>query len=328
MAKANNSKKGKQSFSLMLQNKGLSQFGKIDGEIMSANYDEEAEVATGTFGDVTITLTGVGPKQFRVSTHKLLDTLLVIFTQQTHYGDMNPETKVSFSIDDYLRITNTPVTKASRDKKRKQLNADLDVLYSLSLDYETQNKEKVRRERVCTSYEIANSQVTFTFNGDLARTLTSSYFTALPMTLLTLPDNNQNAYYIGKKLAEHSTYILNRERDTYNILSVKKLLEACPSIPSEETVRASGRNFSVRIKKPFIQALDILEDAGIIEWYFCNSKKNPLTEEQKERFDFRSFMNSYVCFTMLEHENGIVKEHIPDLPKKRKKKKNNEDEHA
>ena len=31
---------------------------------------------------------------------------------------------------------------------------------------------------------------------------------------------------------------------------------------------------------------------------------------------------------MLEHENGIVKEHIPDLPKKRKKKKNNEDEHA
>ena len=129
MAKANSSKKGNQSFSLMLQNKGLSQFGKIDGEIMSANYDEEAEVATGTFGDVTITLTGVGPKQFRVSTHKLLDTLLVIFTQQTHYGDMNPETKVSFSIDDYLRITNTPVTKASRDKKRKQLNADLDVLY-------------------------------------------------------------------------------------------------------------------------------------------------------------------------------------------------------
>lgn len=312
------------TFSLMLQNKGLAQFGKVDGEMLSGNYDAESEVASGTFGDVTVTLTGVDPKTFKVSTHKLLDVLLILFTQNTTYGTDEPETQVSFAIDEYLRLTNTPVTKSSRDKKRKQLNLDLDILYSLSLDYETPDKQKVRRERICTDYQIINSQVVFTFNSSLARTLVKSYFTALPTSLLALPNNNQNAYYIGKKLAEHSTNRSNRAADRHNILSVKKILEACPSIPTIEEARGTNRNFTARIKNPFVKALDILKDLNIVDWHFCNAQKVPLTDEQKENFDFRTFMNSYVYFELLENKDGELKVFVPNSPKKRKPKKNSE----
>lgn len=290
-----------QSFSLMLQNKGLSQLGKVASEQFEEGYDKETKTSVVIRNDVSISLISEFPETFKVSTHKTLDLLMILFTQQNTYGEDSQNNTVSFTLDDYLILTKTPVTKPNRDKLRQKLTGDLNLLYNLSLDWETADGENIKRERLCTGFEIRNSKVNVYLNERFTNRLTRSYFVDLPMKLFALPEYKQAVYYVGKKLAEQSTYELNKKRETNDIISVKRLLAACPTIPTKEDVDKEKRyKHRIKIQKPLEEALNTLQEADVIKWEYCNSKKAPLTEYQKEHFTFDAFLNSYIHFDMIK----------------------------
>ncbi len=295
-------RKGDINFSMMLQNKGLTQLGKLDSSDFAKNFNPDLAKSIIQSGDISIELSMASLLPFRAQTHKVLDYALILFTNKNDYNNSTPDCDVRFTLDEFLAMTNTPITKATRDYLRKKMRTDLDIIYGLSLEIDSPDTEDlIIKERIISSYSIVNSEVRISFNPTFAKQLTHSYFIDLPVKLFAVPESNQAAYYLGKKLAEHSTYNLNKSRGTADIISVKSLLASCPVLPEKEEVKYS--KYKEKIQIPFTKALDSLVEDNIITYEFCNAKKVPLTEAQKTRFNFSTFQNSYVHFNLLKEQN-------------------------
>ena len=59
---------------------------------------------------------------------------------------------------------------------------------------------------------------------------------------------------------------------------------------------AAGKHLKQLIMRKLKDAMNGLD---FITWEYCNAKKAPLTEEQKANFDYYTFIECYVHFTML-----------------------------
>lgn len=283
-------------FALILQDKSLSQLSKIDGQEFIKNFNPDLSVSVIKSGGVTIELRLASIMPFTVSTQKLLDFCLSIFTEQNTYGMDGPNPVVIFSIDDYLAASGIPISKPNRDRLRTKLRTDCEVLYGLSLESTDKgDPDYTDKARILDRYTISNSNVRITFNPEFANALIKSYLISLPVKLFTLSDRDKASYYIGKKLAEHYSFKANKSRGTNDIISVKTLLASCPSIPEKEEI--TNHRYKEKIQVPLTRALDVLAERGVITYEFCNAKKLPLTEKQQTSFTFSTFMNSYIHFS-------------------------------
>lgn len=70
----------------------------------------------------------------------------------------------------------------------------------------------------------------------MANYLNQAYIMQYPLELLAISECNPNAYPIARKLALHHSIDNNHKKGTANIISVAKLLESAPEIPSIEVV--------------------------------------------------------------------------------------------
>ncbi|MGU8054316.1 hypothetical protein ACS6X8_11180, partial [Streptococcus suis] len=102
---------------------------------------------------------------------------------------------------------------------------------------------------------------------------------------------------IARKLALHHSIDNNHKKGTSNIISVAKLLESAPEIPTITEVMGTDRAWGRRIKSALEKALDAIE--GIISWEYSNSKGVPLTEKQLEMADYETFSKLYIKFDIL-----------------------------
>ena len=131
----------------------------------------------------------------------------------------------------------------------------------------------------------------------MANYLNQAYIMQYPLDLLSISERNPNAYPIARKLALHHSIDNNHKKGTSNIISVAKLLESAPEIPSIEVVRAGNQSWSDRIKDRLEKALDTISD--IIPWEYSNSKGVPLTEKQLATADYETFSKLYIKFDIL-----------------------------
>ena len=112
----------------------------------------------------------------------------------------------------------------------------------------------------------------------------------------------------------------NHKKGTANIISVAKLLEVAPEIPSIEAVRVVNGSWSERIKGSLEKALDAVED--VISWEYSNSKGLPLKDKQLELSDYETFIKLFVKFDIkgapdpTERLKKKKKEKIATTPKK------------
>jgi hypothetical protein len=85
---------------------------------------------------------------------------------------------------------------------------------------------------------------------------------------------NANAFALGRKLALHASIDKQPHSRMTDIISVKSLIELCPSIPScHEIESGSDRHFDRRIAGSLAKSLYALHAEGIIQWHCCNFKK-------------------------------------------------------
>ena len=248
-------------------------------------------------------------KSLKVGVVKLLDILAIKFAKSNHYKAKNPNRTVTFSLDEYINLLDIKDIKDAR----RRLKEALDILYSISLEWEEKSKGKVinyAKMRICEAQGIERGIASFTFTTRMAHYLNQSYIMQFPIELLAISERNPNAYPIARKLSLHNSIDNNIKRGTANIISVAKLLEVAPEIPNIEAVRAVNGSWSVRIKGKLEKALDAI--GGILSWEYCNTKGSPLTDKQLEISDYETFIKLFIKFNI---------KGAPDPTERLKKKK-------
>ena len=244
-------------------------------------------------------------KTLKVGVVKLLDILAIKLTKSNHYKAKDANTlkrTVTFSLDEYMTCLGIKNIDNANNRKyaSKRLKEALDTLYSISLEWEEKSKGKVinyTKMRICEAQGINRGIASFTFTADMANYLNQAYVMQYPLELLAISECNPNAYPIARKLALHHSIDNNHKKGTANIISVAKLLEVAPEIPSIETVRAVNGSWGERIKGALEKALDTISD--IIPWEYSNSKGAPLTDSQLDISDYDTFIKLYIKFDIL-----------------------------
>ena len=264
-------------------------------------------------------------KSLKVGTIKLLDLLAVELAKVNHFREKDTskiQTTVTFSLDDYmgyLGIPN-PENPNARKEARKKLKEGLDTIYSTSLEWEEKSGKEVKsyaKMRIAEAHGIKRGIVSFTFTKSMASYLNQAYIMQYPLDLLSISERNPNAYPIARKLALHHSIDNNYKKGTANIISVAKLLESAPEIPSIEAVRKVNGSWSERIRGSLEKALDALE--GIVSWEYSNSNSVPLTDKQLELSDYETFIKLFVKFDIKGAPDPT--ERLKKKKKKKKKKK-------
>jgi hypothetical protein len=293
-------------YSPALQGIGTNKLAQLSTRRTPPTIDKITGRATITDGDFAVFIEKYNNLAggFRVSTHKLFDALTIQFTNQNDYkGTGEANTIVSILLEKYMRRCGTPLTKTSKDKTRRNVKEDLEVLYNVSLEWKEHRGNKTNdyaKMRIISSQGIKNGQIIAGFSPEIAQYLTHAYVMQYPHALFLLDERNEIAYIVGRYLAVHASIDNNRAKKTSNIISVKSLLEACRTvIKSHDDVAKTDRHFERRIIKPLEKALDSLQEIGVIKnWHYCNSKKTPLTDPQLDTGDYKTFIKQYVYFEM------------------------------
>lgn len=297
-------------FRPMLQGTGTNQLTQVSSRSSKADIDEITGMATINSGSLTVfiekynDLTG----GLRVSTHKLLDACTIMLTAQNHYRGNGPmNTLVSIPLDDYMVQCGIPMTKASKDKMRRKVKEDLEVLYNTSIEWSenagNQGTKDYAKMRIISMHGIHRGNIQVRFSEDMAAYLTHAYVMQYATELFKLDERNASAYYLGKKLLLHNSIRNNQRRGTSGMLSVKALLESAPDIPTYEDVMASDRHLDRKIITPFENALDAL--SGVVRWHYANAKGVLLTDAQVKGMNYDVFIRSYVQFEVIEESGGL-----------------------
>ena len=273
-------------------------------------------------------LIGAGLVGLRVSTQKLLDALAVDITQKNSKGGRTQTTAI-IDLEKYMRRCGKEINKSNKDKQRKKIKEDLEILYWLSLDWKehtgnqaegadkTGNKNFIKM-RICSAIGIIkNGQIVVNFTPEIVNYLTQAYIMWYPGNLLKTDDRNPCAYHIGRKLLLHHSNPNNQHRGTASIISVKALLDGTRDIPSEEEVRDGGRQYYQRRIAPLIKSLNALVDGQVlIKWELCNGKMKPLSESQQAKQDYDTVIDCYIHFEPTE--NTELQRYLEQMKKAKK----------
>lgn len=286
-----------------------------------------------------------------VGAKKMLDAGALALTAQNHFRAKQGQhinTAVAIALEEYGRLrgfditprqTSTPEEEEAEKKRltnvmheiRKRANAELAVLYSLSLSWTEPGKKQADYTdvRILQSKGIRGGYINMRFSEDIANYLTHAYIMQYPTALQAIDERNPRTYNVGWKLALHHSMDNNRAKGTANIISVTSLLDACGDMPSFEDIQASKNrgHWERLIKDPLEKALDAAQSSGVIvSWEYCYSKGIPLDDGQVTISDYQTFIALYVHFEMMEEPDQSERlqrkaERIEAAEKKRPRKK-------
>jgi hypothetical protein len=266
-------------------------------------------------------------KNFDISTVKLFNYAIWGLTKQNPSGQNIDQikTQVEISIKDYLKIRGFK----NNDRAKKQLIKDLNLLFDSSIDYkETVNcgrkgKKKIKeiwKSRLICKYKIEPYCDTLTLfvDPDLAKLLinkrrampiSEDYFgmKPIPSEILHKLSTYAEINRWGSNEKERIENKRKGKRKSFQIISVKSLLESIGDIQNHEEVVKSKyhRNVKTKIIDPFTKGLEKLkENRDLLKWEFCNEKGKPLSEEQKKEMDkWKNFEKLYIKYELIIENN-------------------------
>jgi hypothetical protein len=245
-----------------------------------------------------------------VATRKLQDFALSEFTKQIDYKGKNAIDRfnVVINIKEYLSITGKePTPEAVRYFKDRIRTEYTNALQSQRLIVKTQDSKKGtwRKTQIpffeTIAYDSHNIYIYFfpKFAEGLARGKIKHH----AKCLYRIKENNPNAYAVASKLEDYYGQYNNRRRNQYNKLSIKVLLENCPTIPTEtELKKQKDRHYIRKIIKPFQKALETLVKRDFMTWEYVSN--TPLNKEQQEQLnnknitDFKLFKKLYFSYKL------------------------------
>lgn len=290
-------------FSSMLQGKGTNRLTQISMRKSAPAIDGITGLATLTDGFLTVFVDKYNEltEGLRLSTHKLFDIFTIAITAQNGYRTTGAlETTVIVPLDEYMKKCGIPLTKASKDKARRKVKEDLDILYNTSIEWSEPSGKEIKdymKMRIITSQGIKNGKIIVSFSPEIVRYLTNAYIMQYPEGILKISEKNTNSYYFGKKLLLHHSISNNKVKGTSNIISVRAVLESTPELPDYDEISKTDRHLSRRIIEPFERDMNAL--SSVLRWEYCNTGGEPLTDNQINNFNYNTFIGCYVQFEVL-----------------------------
>lgn len=278
-----------------------------------------------------------------INTDKLLSTAVATFTQQNdfrHTKNQPPKRDIAIPLREYAKRcgydleeheTSTP-EEAEKEKRRaknqldnfrKAVKKDLDILQSSTLTWEEPIRQTVRnfdRISLVSRTKLENGYIRIWFTPEIASYLAErKLITKYPTKLLLIDARQPNAYYIGRKLAEHYNIDENKIHGTHDKISIPKLLEVTNLASYEEVQKTDRGHWAERIKEPLEQALDTLTQIGVLKnWEYTHAKGLALTDEEaREITSYGDFAKLYLHF--------VLADTVDDTERIQKKKKQRED---
>lgn len=217
-----------------------------------------------------------------------------------------------FSVKCPVDIPQTEEKKSGRGKRKK-----------------TEQQPEYKRRRIISAINedesggssVVNGSLKLTFDIDFAKYL-SSHSRAMPRHNNNFRINaniNPHSYDMAKKLQEH--YYMNVGKSNSNRIAVKSLQKELPNLPSYDDVMNGDRHIDQRIIKPFEKDLDALvKKYDILEkWNYCNKQGEPLTNEQLHNYDYISWNEWLIEFTLKDYPKTTEKLRLAEYKEKQKK---------
>lgn len=239
---------------------------------------------------------------FSISTHKLLDALVIAFTRS------HPDNCSRLSLREYVEMLGKSPTKHNIDQVRRTVRDDLNILYNLSIEFEETNaagkSQGFKKLRLCSSVGISRGTIEINFSNEFASYLRASYLLQYPVDLLRLDGRNPNTYYLARKLA--LSWNINRtraNRRSYDIISVQALMNCCPDLPWSESV--SDRHYSRKIIEPFESALSVIQAHNLFSWEYCNKNGEPLSQDQLINLNYAEILQMFIKYKKLYDSNSL-----------------------
>ena len=311
-----------QGYSNILQGKAINALAHTSKRGFTVN--PITGIGSMTAEDVEIFIRNYNSIVLNVPTHKVLDALTIKLTSNFPHGkeataeNIDRHRAVEISVDEYMELCQLK----DRKEARKQLREAALALFDVALEWDELRYyvPEGKKKRVKETYHwkariidttgadadqdpVKRGKVAVKFTFDIAKYLSQAYIMPYPDKLLSINAKyNPHSYYIGRKLAEHHN--MNIGKENANRISVKTLLAALPDLPSYESIiSTAGKNVTQQIIQPFERDMIALRDKyGILaSWNYCNSKGEPLTEEQVESYSYDTWVQWLIEFELASY---------------------------
>lgn len=320
---------------------------QLQGELFMDidEYTGERRIYTGDKNGIVLTIKGdLTPKD-----HALLDCILVEFTEQVDFNNIDANAK-NFNIEALpikILTIDLPIEKVMqrggkdedyisnnnnfRQFKNREIAPSIKNLFEMSAKGETSEGD-FDGMHLFSRLKVVGHNIHAELGKDCAKHFLNHRDTQKMLfdtRLIELAYNNkgksrakQIAYILGKKLYEHACMpnnIKNSEKG-YFALSVKNAIDAVKFCLNKD-IKSPVKE----IITPLFEALEILTDRKIIDYCFCGKNKHRLNtaETDKVLSDYATFLSSFICFKVInfnteETKQRLIAEKIINIEKRKK----------
>ena len=286
-------------------------------DLMGISSTGNSEIVVRENGRTKITFEG----RLAIDEQKIHEMIRLAFTEQNPY-----KAKKGLNLLIQLPFTQTMKTLGRKmtDRNRKEFSRQLrkEILPTVShthmevliYDGKTDANGKRKTEPKWLRAEIGGGtygvdpkadRIYFRLNPDYAAYLnTGAQSQYSSKTLLLGNQKNPLPYYLAQKLQDQYFHDGNRKRQTHNIISVKKILEACKDlVPTFETVQETDPGHWVdRIREPIERALNEIESVQLFKWGYCKAALKEATKQEQQTRDYRKWELLYITFQLIGEE--------------------------
>lgn len=327
----------------MLNAKGTNALASIptSSRAITAHFTYHPEVNEGelfTADDVKVTV-----KEFDNSSNLGKSILFLYYLLCIYTKEISNKTDISEILDKskrevFLDVDNFITSFAIPDRRKalERIKQYYETLKHITLDFEELNPKKQTVKKY--SLDIFSGKGSeeslikrsknyfFILNYDLVEYLVErNYITYFPNKAFSIDVMRYpNALSVTNKLSV--LYSENYWKTNKGLISLEKLMDSVSDIPSFDEVSKDNRNYFGRIIEPLEKTLSYLQDKSILaNWEWCNKKKEPLSEDQINKYGYSSLKHCYIKYEMADYPYEIMqirKQRLDALKNKKRKTRN------
>jgi len=319
-------------YNRILQTNITNQLAHTSKKTLSKNpFEDRGELSINNKNNLKIFLENFNNLRLDVSTQKVLDILQEKLTTSISYGQeasleqIDEARAVSLSVKEYMEISGLKDRKTAK----KQVEEAVKTLFNLYLTWKDNGENG--KSPIPYAYvrildaigvdidnPVNNGVVCVKFSTDIAKYLSKAQIMLYPQKLYTINSKlHTHSFYMGRKLAEHHNMNINKKNS--NRISVKKLLEALPDMPTYKDVMGKAGQVTKRIIDPFEKNIEALvTEYDVLEsWHYCIKNGAPIPEEQLKNYDYKTWITWQIEFKLVDYPNQ--EERIKQIKERRKK---------
>lgn len=253
-----------------------------------------------------------------VTEHLMLDYALMKVTENipgkldAKLEELDKARQVTFTVNEYMEDRGLKDKKSAREQIIKTVTSLFEQTVSgeekviVREDGKKPKPKTVKYDmrildkKSDTSTIIDKGIVSFSFTLDMAKYLNQVYITQYHKGLLQINGKvNPHSYYLARKLSLH--FNMNIGKKNENRIGVRALTEACPDLPTYESVKQTKRQTVTQdIINPFERDMDALLYAYDVlsDWHYCKANGEPLTDKELTDFNYHEWITWLVEFTL------------------------------